>query len=479
MREEIKMATVLIIDDDPDFCYVLSRLVRSMGHEAVVCHSLAEGAEAVKMQELDAVFLDVHLPDGNGLSLLPTIYSEPSQPQVIIITGAGDAGGAEVAIASGAWDYIEKGVSSKHITLALKRALEYRRECHQVDQQPARVSLRRDAIAGESPQINDCLDQVAQYASCDVNVLINGETGTGKELFARAIHENSARASGPFMVVDCAALPESLVESILFGHVKGAFTGADADRQGLVMQARQGTLFLDEVGELPPELQKAFLRLLEERRIRPLGGARELACDFRLVAATHRNLEQMTAQGAFRSDLFFRLQSVNIAIPPLRERPEDIRPIAAYHLQKLCDRFQMEQKGVSSAFFETLSAYPWPGNVRELINALRQALLIARNAPTLHPVHLPPKIRVQVVQKALSRDRPSFTDINVSGLNAARMHTLQQFREMACAHAEELYLKDLMASCRGRVKNAVRISGLSQSRLYALLKKYGITPTRS
>ena len=472
------MASILIIDDDKDFCHGLSRLVRRMGHETDVCHSLASGAAAARMQAVDAVFLDVRLPDGNGLSLLPTFHQLPCPPQVIIITGAGDSDGAETAISSGVWDYIEKGISAKHITLALKRALEYRRECRQADTPPARVSLRRDGIAGDSPQIKACLDRVAQCATDDVNVLITGETGTGKELFARAIHDNSARARGPFMIVDCAALPETLVESILFGHAKGAFTGADTDRQGLVMQARQGTLFLDEVGELPLDLQRAFLRVLEERRVRPLGSAREVDCDFRLVAATNRNLEQMTARGAFRSDLFFRLQSFNIALPPLRERAPDIRAITTHHLQTLCERFKMEQKGVSTAFFETLSSYPWPGNVRELINALRQALLIARNAPTLYPVHLPAKIRVQVVQKALSRGHQLSSPLNVTGPNASQMHTLQQFREIACVHAEQLYLKDLMASCRGDVKDAVHISGLSQSRLYALLKKYGLTPPR-
>ena len=225
------------------------------------------------------------------------------------------------------------------------------------------------------------MDVILRYLEC-------GDLHFG---FARAIHENSARAGGPFVVVDCAALPETLVESILLGHVKGAFTGAEADRQGLVMQARQGTLFLDEVGQLPLDLQKAFLRVLEEKRVRPLGSAREVACDFRLMAATNRDLEQMVAKGAFRSDLFFRLQSVSIAIAPLRKRVADIRAIAMYHLQKLCERFQMEQKGVSTAFFETLEAYRWPGNVRELVNALRQALLIARNDPTLYRCTCRPK----------------------------------------------------------------------------------------
>jgi two-component system NtrC family response regulator len=319
---------------------------------------------------------------------------------------------------------------------------------------------------------------VAHCAASDVNVLITGETGTGKELFARAIHANSARAEAPFVVVDCTALPETLVESLLLGFSRGAFTGAEEDKQGLVLQADQGTLLLDEVGELAPALQKTFLRVLEERRVRPLGGRQEVASDFRLVAATHRNLEQMVARSAFRSDLFFRIQSVGITLPALRERTADIRPIATHHLQEICRRLQLEQKGISEAFFETLEAYRWPGNVRELVNVLEQAVLMARHDPTLYPVHLPGKIRVEVTEAALSTPCARSEETGVFQPNASRGHTLQEFREMACAHAEEQYLKDVLAACRGDVKQALRISGLSQSRLYALLKKYHLTPAR-
>jgi two-component system NtrC family response regulator len=264
----------------------------------------------------------------------------------------------------------------------------------------------------------------------------------------------------------------------LFGYSRGAFTGAEEDKQGLVMQADRGTLLLDEVGELPPALQKAFLRVLEERRVRPLGGRQEVASDFRLVAATHRNLEQMVARSAFRSDLFFRIQSVGITLPALRERTADIRSIAIHHLQELCRRLQLEQKGISEAFFETLEAYRWPGNVRELVNALEQAVLMARHDPTLYPVHLPGKIRVEVTQAALSTPCARPAEMGVFQPNASRGHTLQEFREMACARAEEQYLKDVLAACRGNVKQALHISGLSQSRLYALLKKYHLTPAR-
>ena len=243
------------------------------------------------------VFLDVRMPDGDGLAMLPLIQAARSAPEIIIMTGFGNASGAELAITSGAWDYIEKGSSVKEITLSLVRALEYRKQKRSSNSTRNVVMLKRDAIIGISPAIKACLEQVAQAAECDASVLVTGETGSGKELFARAIHENSRRAPKPFVVVDCAALPDTLVESLLFGHEKGAFTGAEQSRSGLVAQANGGTLFLDEVGELPLSMQKAFLRVLQEHRFRPVGSHREVCSDFRLVAATNRTWRPWCATG--------------------------------------------------------------------------------------------------------------------------------------------------------------------------------------
>ncbi|MFV0348681.1 MAG: sigma-54-dependent transcriptional regulator, partial [Halodesulfovibrio sp.] len=265
------MTRVLIIDDDESMRYALTRAVRRMGHDAVSAEDIGSGLALARRENIDAVFLDVHLPDGNGLSILSDLAQCPSAPEVIIITGEGDPDGAELAINNGAWDYIEKTDSIQKISLTLKRALDYRRErTGAAACQPVRA-LRRDRIVGDSVGLGRSLDMVAQAAWGESHVLIIGETGTGKELFARAIHENSARSEGPFVVVDCAALPENLVESILFGHRKGAFTGADQDQTGLGIQADGGTLFLDEVGELPLNMQKAFLRVLQERTVRPIG----------------------------------------------------------------------------------------------------------------------------------------------------------------------------------------------------------------
>ena len=319
------MANVLIIDDDTDVRGVIAQMVTSLGHEATQAWTLKEGLAMASSTAFDVVFLDVRLPDGNGLEALPELHGTPSSPEVIIITGFGDPDGAEVAIKSGAWDYLEKPFSPKKIALPLKRIIQYREDVKKA-RKPA-VALKTEGIAGGSPQMKACINALAQAANSETNVLVTGETGTGKELFARAIHANSSRAEMNFVVVDCAALPETLVESALFGYERGAYTGAVKSQEGLIKQADGGTLFLDEVGELTPSIQKSFLRVLQERLFRPLGGSMEVQSDFRLVAATNRNLDQMAETGAFRRDLAYRLQSFNLGLPPVRERIGDIKDL--------------------------------------------------------------------------------------------------------------------------------------------------------
>jgi len=310
-------------------------------------------------------------------------------------------------------------------------------------------------------------------------VLIVGETGTGKELFARAIHANSARAAKPFVVVDCAALPESLVESALFGYERGAFTGADRPQVGLIKQADGGALFLDEVGELPLIMQKAFLRVLQERRFRPLGNRHEVESNFRLVAATNRDLEQAVGQGSFRTDLLFRLRAITINLPPLRSRPEDIKDLALHHLGRLCDSYGITPKSFAPEFFDCLLVYDWPGNVRELINTLDRALAAARHEPTLFPTHLPSHIRIKLARTAVLREEP-VKYLGERHPTAAPTLTpvlpkLRDFREQAVTQAERQYLQELMTLVDFNIKDACRVSALSQPRLYALLKKHKIT----
>jgi len=337
------MGKVLIIDDDQMFCEMLSDMVTDMGHGVKVAHSLSQGLADALSGPFDVVFLDVRMPDGSGLSALPKIRELSDAPEVIIITGAGDPDGAELAIVNGAWDYIEKQSSIKRMTLPLVRALQYREE--KKAKKPL-VALKLEGIVGHSPKMRECYDLLAQAADSDANVLIYGETGTGKELFARAIHNNSGRAGKNFVVVDCAALTESLVESALFGYEKGAFTGADKAQVGLIKQADGGTLFLDEVGELPIIMQKAFLRVLQEKRFRPLGARQEVESNFRLVAATNRHLDRLVEEGGFRQDLLFRLRTLSLNLPPLWERLEDVKDLVLFHTGKLCESYGIAQKGI-------------------------------------------------------------------------------------------------------------------------------------
>jgi two-component system NtrC family response regulator len=467
------MANVLIIDDDKDLCKMLVDMVTSMEHHATYAHSIADGLNEVSSETFDIVFLDVKLPDGNGLEVLPTIRKAEASPEVIIMTGAGDPDGAEIAIKNGAWDYIQKPLSPKKIILPLTRVLQYRDDLKKA-KKPA-VALKLDGMVGSSPQWKSCLDLLAQIANSDANVLISGETGTGKELFARAIHNNSSRVEKNMVVVDCAALPESLVESMLFGHEKGAYTGADKQRVGFIKEAHGSTLFLDEVGELPLSVQKAFLRVLQEHRFTPLGSREEIKSDFRLVAATNRDLEGMVESKQFRQDLFFRLQSLTIEISPLRDRPQDIKDLAMHYIAKLCERYGTDSKGCSPDFFEALAAYEWPGNVRELIHTIERVLALARFEPTLFPRHLPSNIRIHVARASVSKNSERIEVSQQESDSIQIFPKLQEIREAALFNTEKQYLRDLMLLITWDIKEACRISGLSRSRLYHLLKKYKIS----
>jgi len=440
-----------------------------MGHAPTIASTLTEGLQKARSGPFAVVFLEALLPDGSGVDSIAKFKASGHFPEIIIITGFGNPDEAEVAITNGVWDYLEKPVSSELIQLHIARILEYRAD---KGIKTSLLALQRKDIIGSSKRLDESFELVAQAAKSDVNVLISGESGTGKELFAKAIHTNSQRARGNFVIVDCTALPETLVESVLFGHVRGSFTGAYVSQDGLVKQADKGTLFLDEIGELPLAIQKSFLRVIQEHRFRPVGGSQEIISDFRLVGATNRSLEYLVRQGLFREDLLFRLRSLVIELPPLRECREDIKEMILHYMSILCQRFGLEPKGFSQEFWNTVSSYKWPGNVRELIQALEKALLAAKEEPILYPLHLPTYIRIHVARKGFQNILPSREMPETATTASTVSLTLKEFHQTTVAAAEKQYFSGLMASVAGNVDEACRISGLSRSRLYALLKKY-------
>ena len=457
------MANVLIIDDDRDMSDMLFEVVGKLGHTATTAFTLEEGLGLATKSTYTVILLDVRLPDGDGVEWIPAFRVLPSPPEVIIITGFGSREGAELALNSGAWDYISKTTSISEIRLTVSRAIQYKEQQIQQAEIPPNPEIK--GLVWKSDRMALCITHLTQALRSDASVLINGETGTGKELFAQAIHDNGSRAARNFVTVDCASLPPTLAESLLFGHEKGAFTGAEKSLEGLIKQADGGTLFLDEIGELPPDIQKSFLRVLQERRFRPLGGKREVESDFRLVAATNRHLEDMVASGRFRNDLLHRIQSIVIQLPPLRKRREDIIELILYYTKKLCDRYSLGPRSFSPEFLETMVAYDWPGNVRELINCMEWSIAAARQDTALYPKHLPTSVRMGSVCKeptAAAKD------------DAAPLTTLKEARATAVNAFESQYLHSLLTNTEGNIEDACRISGLSRPQLYLQMRKHNL-----
>jgi two-component system, NtrC family, response regulator len=466
------MARILIIDGDKLIRDWIANVVTQLGHSFFNAPTPEEGLRKAQTEPFDIVFIDGRLPDKIGPDIIPKIKSTGSFPEIIAFSGLGDPDEAERAIKSGAWDYLEMPASIDAIRFPIIRALEYRAE--RALGKPIMV-LKREAIIGKSQKLNSCLELLAQAAASDANVLITGETGTGKELFAKAVHSNSPRAKNNFVVVDCTSLPETLVESVLFGHARGAFTGAITSEEGLVKQADGGTLFLDEIGELPLLIQKSFLRVIQEHSFRPVGGRQEVASDFRLVAATNRNLEDMVREGRFREDLLFRLRTIAIESPPLRQILEDLQELMEYFISTLCARFRLNPKGYTPEFWNIMTEYKWPGNVRELSQALEKALISAQNEPMLFPKHLPSYIRIQVARNSFPKPQASQGKPEVRAGITQAPPRLKEIRKEAVSEAEQRYLKELISFVSGDIDKACRISGLSRSRFYTLLRKYRST----
>jgi two-component system NtrC family response regulator len=474
------MARVLIIDDDVLIQRSFSRCLGGLGHEILLAGSLREGIELAGTG-VDIVYLDLNLPDGDGIKSVDLLADTQGRPEIIVITGAGDNYGAEETMASGAWDYLPKPANPKILRASLESALGYHRERRAVPPagaaETAGASFTAEDIIGASPAIERARRLLARAAESEAGALLLGETGVGKELAARAIHANSRRQGGAFIVVDCSNLTESLIESALYGHVKGAFTGAHTDRRGLVAAADGGTLFLDEVGELPLGLQKSFLRVLQERRFRPVGASREQPSDFRLIAATNRDLEAMARNGTFRSDLLYRVRTLEIRLPPLRERGEDVGRLAVHFARQSCARYGLPDKKLSRQAAAVLAGYSWPGNVREIGNVMEAAVIEADRDAVLHPKHLPGYVRVSVLDKGKARrEPPPAAPLLPPQRDKAVPASLSygSYKE-ACDRA---YFQQLMEMCDNDILQASLVSGLSVASVYRHLGLAGIPTSR-
>lgn len=463
------MAKILIFSRDTIFCRDMSRAMHEIGHNVRIIGSMDQVLCSVAAN-YDVLIFDLPLfTEANG-TLLEQFTQDPDHPQIIIVTDADDPGPAESAITRGAWDYFHKPPPLDRLKTSVQRAVEFSRKKKSNDP----VVLRRCGIVGSSPIMKSCLQIAAACSGSDSNVLIYGETGTGKELFARAIHYNSSRRDFPFVIVDCAALPDNLVESILFGHEKGAFTTAEKKHAGLIKQAHKGTLFLDEIGELPFNIQKSFLRVLQERIYRPVGGIMEVFSDFRLVAATNKSLEEMVEKGLYRRDLLFRLQAFRMNLPNLQGRETDIKELVNHFLDKICKEHGQKHKGLSSEVIDAFTCYHWPGNIRELIHSLEHAVISARNDSIIYPEHLPVNLRVFITQKFMAVKATPQSSVEKAVPAQDEFPKLKDYRARTLAGAERKYLLELLLASDNNIPRACELSGLSRPRLYALIKKYSL-----
>ncbi len=381
------MAHLLVIDDEQSICWGLLKLAERLGHTAASAASAEQGLQAARQQQPDVVFLDVRLPGMDGLQALRRFRADFPRTPVVIITAYGDLGTAVAAVRGGAFDYLTKPFDLQVAQRAIQRALQARQQ--PATAPPDEAALAENRMVGRSAAMQEVFKRIALVSPVDACVHIRGESGTGKELVARAIHRYSRRAGGPFLAVNVASLSPTLAESELFGHVRGAFTGAEQARKGLLEQASGGTIFLDEVADIPMPVQVKLLRALEHGEVLPVGASQPVSVDLRVISATHQDLAELAAQGRFRHDLYYRLVTFEIDIPPLRERREDIPELIEYFLDLLAIKNNAVRPSVSPQAIAELNCRPWYGNVRELRNAIEHALIMARGG-VINPEHLPP-----------------------------------------------------------------------------------------
>jgi two-component system response regulator HydG len=449
---------LLVIDDDINMCELLRDSLEQWGHEVVFHTDPADALDSMRKEDFDAVITDVRLGPSklSGLEVCERVVTNRPDIPVIVMTAFGKMDTAVAAIRVGAYDFLTKPLDMNLLNHTVDRALQHRALNDEVHRLRRQVELSRHVgdLIGESKQMRRVYEIVQQVAAGDVSVLITGESGTGKELVARAIHDQGPRAQGRFIAVNCAAMPATLLESELFGHVRGAFTDAKDSRDGLFVQANGGTLLLDEIGEMPLEMQPKLLRVLQEQRVRPIGANSEVEFDARIIAATNRDLESDIEEGRFREDLFYRINVVNIRVPPLRSRGNDILTLAQHFLDNAAERMHKAVTGITTEAARRLLEYDWPGNVRELENSIERAVTLTR-FEEITVDDLPEKIgSFESNRMVIQSDDPD------------EMPTLEE--------VERRYIARVLEAVGGNKTQAAQVLGLDRRTLYRRLERHGM-----
>ncbi|HXR16840.1 MAG TPA: sigma-54 dependent transcriptional regulator [Terriglobales bacterium] len=445
-------ASLLIVDDEPNTLASLSRAFRLAGHEATVCDNVSKALEFAKTQNFDLIFSDVVMPGKDGLSFLEDLKSQGITVPVVMMSGQAHIEMAVRATRLGALDFLEKPVSTEKLLLTVENVLRLRRL--ESENRQLRQRLGKHEMVWTSEVMRKVMAQVERVAASESRVCILGETGTGKELVARTLHERSPRSAGPFVTLNCAAVPAELIESELFGHEKGSFTGAAARHTGKFEQAEHGTIFLDEIGDMPLSMQAKLLRVLEEGEVERVGGDKPISVDVRVLVATHRNLEILVREGNFRQDLFHRVYVFPLTLPPLRERRDDIPSLAEHFAGQICAQNSWKPILFAANAIEALAAYPWPGNVRELRNVVERLMLLATDD----------EVTLETVRSSL----PSApTSLPLSGTNKGTLaERVQNFEREAIVG--ELKRNNY------HITNAAKSLGLERSHLYKKAEQLGI-----
>ena len=444
--------SILVVDDDADTAALACDALRKRGYEALPIDSGEACLRRLQQTAVDIVVTDVDLGAGmTGIALCRQVADSFPDTLPIIITGSTEISTAIAAIHAGAYDFVTKPIKVDSLAIAVSRATDYLallRELRHLRERGASGDPQH-GVVGSSAAIRETLDVIDRVAGSDVTVLITGESGTGKELVARALHDHSNRRDAPFIAINCAAMPAPLLESELFGHVRGAFTDAHHSREGLFVQAGSGTILLDEIGEMPMEMQVKLLRVLQERTVRPVGGDVELPMKARVVTATNRDLEHEVEEKRFREDLFYRINVVPIAVPPLRARASDILPLAQFFLERIAKRTKKNVEAISPAAARLLLDYDWPGNVRELENCMERAVALSKLS----------EITIDDLPATLTEKQPG--QLVIATASPADLLTLEQ--------VERRYVREVLAATNGNKTHAARVLGIDRRSLYRRL----------